>query len=152
MGHVEEPMRVVLIDHALYRMGLRLFLESAPDCEVVGEAGSANEAFEIIGARAPDVVVVDAVLPGLRGAGAIRKMRRRAPGVHILILTEHGRIRDVVTAVGAGARGYALKGDSSEEILHAVRTVQRGRLYLAPALAPPRAPDVSFAQAARASL
>ena len=135
-------MRIVLVDHALYRVGLRLLLESAAGLEVVGEASGPEEAFHVIAGRVPDLAIVDTALPGLRGTRALRSIGRRAPKVRILILTEHGSIRDVVAAIGAGVRGYALKGDSSQEILHAVRTVQQDRLYLAPSIAPPRRPSV----------
>jgi DNA-binding NarL/FixJ family response regulator len=133
-------LRIVLLDHELYRVGLRRVLEAWPDCEVVGEAGTARAAFEVIGALCPDVVVIDTVLRGLRSASAIRKIQRCAPGVRVLVLTEHGRIRDVAVAMAAGASGYALKGDDIDEIRYAVHRVHLGRLYLSPALDSDRDP------------
>jgi len=127
-------LRIVLIDHPVYRLGLRLLLQTRSGFDVVGEAGSAPEARRIVSSVAPDLVVVDAAVPGMRGRSAIRKIRRCAPGVRVLILTEHGRIEDVVAAMNGGASGYALKGDSNDEILHAFQRLRSGRLYLAPGL------------------
>jgi len=127
-------MRVVLLDHELYRLGLRRMLETFGDCEVVGEASTARAGLKLIAAFEPDVVVVDPVLRGFRSGSAIRKIRASAPGARVMILTEHGRVRDVATAMAAGASGYALKGDSIDEILRAVERVHLGRLYLSPSL------------------
>ena len=140
-------MRIVLLDHELYRLGLRRVLEAFPDCEVVGEAGTARDAFEVIAALCPDVVVVDTVLRGLRSASAIRKIQRCAPGVRVLVLTEHGSIRDVAVAMAAGAGGYALKGESIDEIRYAVHRVHLGRLYLSPALDSDRDPTFDHTRA-----
>jgi DNA-binding NarL/FixJ family response regulator len=133
-----------LIDHELYRVGLRLILEPVHDCEVIGESGAALRAFEVVAQLAPDVVVIDPVLRGLRGTGAIRTIRRCAPGVRILVLTELGRLRDVVDAIGEGASGYALKDEENDAILHALRQVHLGRLYLSPGLDLRRDPDLSL--------
>ena len=127
-------MTIVLVDHAFYRLGLRLMLETCPGFGVVGEAGTAGDALRVISAVAPDLAVVDLRLPALRGMSAIRKIRRCVPGVRVLVLTEHGRTDDVVAAFKAGASGYALKGDSNDEILQAFHALRSGRRYLAPSL------------------
>ena len=127
-------MTIVLIDHAFYRLGLRLMLKTHSGFEVVGEAGTGSEALRIVADVAPDLAVVDLRLPGLRGPSAIRKIRLCAPGVRVLVLTEHGRTEDVVAAVNAGASGYALKGDDNDEILQAFQQLRCGRGYLAPSL------------------
>jgi DNA-binding NarL/FixJ family response regulator len=134
-------LRIVLLDHELYRLGLRRVLEAFSDCEVVGEAGTARAGFKLISTVGPDVVVIDPALRGLGSGNAIRKIRGCAPGVRVLVLTEHGRVRDVAMAIASGASGYALKGDSLDEILNAVHRVHLGRLYLSPGLDPGR--DVS---------
>ena len=127
-------MTIVLVDHVFYRLGLRLMLKTHSGFEVVGEAGTAADALRIIAAVAPDLAVVDCRLPDLRGARAIRTIRQCAPGVRVVVLTEHGRTVDVVAAFNNGASGYALKGDSNDEILQAFHQVHDGRLYLAPSL------------------
>lgn len=134
-------MRVLLLDHELFRLGLRLFLEAASDCDVVGEASTVRDALRIVGAAEPDVVVLDTALLGLRAVSAIRKIRHCRSDIRVLVLTEHGLPRDVVVAMTAGASGYALKGDDNREILAAIRRVSAGGLYLSPAidLGPPYA-------------
>ncbi len=143
-------MRVVLLDHELYRLGLRRMLETFADCEVVGEASTPRAALKLIAAFEPDVVVVDSALRGFRSGSAIRKIRASAPRARVLILTEHGRVRDVATAMSAGASGYALKGDSIDEILRAVQRVHLGRLYLSPSLDSDRDVTADYAHAAAA--
>jgi len=144
-------MRVVLLDHELYRLGLRRMLETFGECEVVGEASTPRAALKLIAAFEPDVVVMDTALRGLKSGSAIQKIRGRAPGARVLILTEHGRVRDVATAMAAGASGYALKGGSIDEILRAVQRVHLGRLYLSPSLDSDRdvRPDWAHEQAAQ---
>ena len=127
-------MQVVLLDHELYRLGLRLILEASSDCEVVAEASTMRDALTVVSALEPDVVVVDTTLLGLRAATAIRKLRHCRSSIRVLVLTEHGFPRDVVVAMTAGASGYALKGDDNREILAAIRRVGAGGLYLSPAI------------------
>jgi DNA-binding NarL/FixJ family response regulator len=110
-------------------------LEGSPEYEVVGEGSTARDAFGILGTVAADLVVLDSVLPGFGGALIIQAIRRRAPAVRVLILSDNCAVRDAAEAMAAGAAGYALKGDGVEEILRAFAQIRRGRRYVAPALA-----------------
>ena len=116
-----------------------LYLTAETVCELLQLLASAQPGV-------PLTVVLDNVLPGLPGPSAIRKIRRCAPGVRVLILTERARDRDVAAALIAGASGYALKGDSKEEILRAIWQIQRGRLYLGPGVHPHIELNLGFAQ------
>ena len=127
-------MKIVLLDHELYRMGLRLILTAVPGCDVVGEAGTERDALDVVSTAAPDVIIMDTVLPGLQGAEGVKAIRDRAPGARILILTDERRISAAADAMTAGAAGYAMKGDSNAEICRALERVQAGRIYVAPAL------------------
>ena len=127
-------MKIVLLDHELYRMGVRLILDAAPGCGIVGEAGTEPDALTVVDAAAPDIVIMDTVLPGLRGAEGIKAIRGRARAARILILTDDGSITSAAEAMTAGAAGYALKGDSIGEIRRAIEQVRAGRIYVAPAL------------------
>jgi len=129
-------LRVVLLDHDIYRVGVRQMLRTVVEHEVVGEASAPQAALEIVTAAAADVVVLDPILWGRRGAAPIHVIRRCAPHSRIFVLTEDGPIRNVVDALTAGATGYALKGDSVEEILDGLRQVKEGQRYLAPTLIP----------------
>src|SRR4051812_40278531 len=129
-------MKIVLIDdHHLFRVGVRHILDTIPDCNVVGEASRARDAFALVDAERPDVVVLDVALPGMDGVVATRELRRRAPATRVLILTVHDQPRDVRDAFLAGAGGYALKSEEPAALVRALHAVMRDERYLAPALA-----------------
>ena len=128
--------KVLLVDdHPLLRAGIRQILTATSEFLVVGEAGRARDAFVLIDAEEPDVVLMDVALPGMDGVIATREIRRRAARTRVLILTVHDQITDVLDALNAGATGYALKTDDTETLLEALRTVAKGDRYLAPAIA-----------------
>jgi DNA-binding NarL/FixJ family response regulator len=128
-------MRIVLVeDHPFFRLGVRVLLRGVPEYQVVGEAGTAREAFHLIDTVRPDVVLMDIVLPGLDGVVATREIIRRSPAVKVLIVSAHNDLRDVSDALAAGAIGYALKSETTEALLHALALVGRGKRYLAPEL------------------
>jgi two-component system invasion response regulator UvrY len=125
---------VIVDDHDMLRLGLRDYLASLPGFEMVGEARTAREAFRIIEALRPDVVVMDIAMPGLDGIVATREILRRVPQIRVLIFSAHGHIHDVKDAVDAGALAYALKSDQPEELTRALESVSRGLPYLSPSL------------------
>jgi DNA-binding NarL/FixJ family response regulator len=128
-------VKVLLVDdHALFRVGVRRLLTGAPEYQIVGEAATAAEAFEIVDRIAPDVVLMDLVLSEDDGIQATREIVRRAPKARVLILSAHDQIGDVMAAFAAGAAGYALKEEIADALLEALRTVGRGARYVAPAL------------------
>jgi DNA-binding NarL/FixJ family response regulator len=130
-------MRIFIIDdEPIVRAGLRQIFSSEADVVIVGEAGSAREAFQSIQIATPDVVVVDLVLPGMDGTAATRDLRHRVPQARILVLTIHGRLRDVQDVFAAGALGFALKTEPVGSLVAALRTVAKGQRYVTPTLAP----------------
>jgi DNA-binding NarL/FixJ family response regulator len=129
-------VRVILVeDHPLLRLGVRELLRNAPGYEVVGEAGSARAAFQLIESARPDVVLMDIVLPGMDGVVATREILRRRPEVKVLIVSGHDEVQDVRDALAAGAVGYVLKAESADTLLQALAQVGRGERYIAPSLA-----------------
>lgn len=132
---MNEPIDVVLVeDHPTFRFGLRMRLEAEPDITVVGEAGTAEEALELVATTAPDVAVVDLHLPGVDGIELIRRLAVAAPRVATLVLT---MLSDdsVTAAVRAGARGYLLKDAEPGRIVAAVRAVAAGESVFSGAVA-----------------
>lgn len=126
-------MKLILVDdHSLFREGLRVVLGTQPDLEVVGEAASATDAYPLIEQHQPDVVVLDVSLPGCDGFAATREILRRVPSCAVLVLTMHVREEYAARALSAGATGYALKDQATDEVVHAIRTVAKKELYLAP--------------------
>ncbi|EWS80943.1 transcriptional regulator [Brachybacterium phenoliresistens] len=130
------PWRVVVVDdHELLRRGLRLVLETIDDLAVVGEAADGHEALAVIAARAPDVVITDARMPGLDGLGLVRACTTAHPGLPLLVLTTFEDAALVRALVDAGAAGYLLKDIAPDRLAESVRAVAVGGLVLDPRIA-----------------
>lgn len=129
-------IRVLVVDdHPVVRQGLVAVLGDEPDLTVVGAAGSAHEAVAAAGRERPDVVLLDLELPAGDGAAAIPALRAASPGCEVLVFTAYATEERVLAALRAGARGYLLKGASTEEISRGIRIVHQGGSYLAPRIA-----------------
>lgn len=128
-------IRVLLVDdHAVVRSGLRLILEAEEDIEVVAEAENGNRAvFEAI-ASAPDVVVMDLVMPEKSGLEALPAVLQSVPATKVLVLSMQDDARYIRDAFEAGASGYVLKEAADTEVVTAVRAVARGEQYVHPSL------------------
>ncbi|OZI72056.1 response regulator [Bordetella genomosp. 12] len=132
-----SPTRILLIDdHALVRDGLKLHLESHPDCVVVGEADHAQAALDLLARCAPeampDLVLLDLYMRGIDGLELARLLHERYPQTAVLILSMHDNMEYMLQAVRAGARGYLLKDEPAEDILTAIEAVMAGRSYFSP--------------------
>jgi two-component system nitrate/nitrite response regulator NarL len=125
---------VVIEDHVLFRSGLLRLLENA-GIRVVGEASTAEAAFDLVQRQAPDVVLVDLGLPRMSGHDAIRHLRRIAPASQVLVLTISADENDVIAAVLAGACGYLLKDARAEDIVAGVRAAAAGESMVSPRMA-----------------
>jgi DNA-binding NarL/FixJ family response regulator len=122
---------MVVDDHEVVREGLAALFRRAPDLDLVGAFGSAEQALGEVRALSPDVVVLDQRLPGMSGAVACGEFLRLLPSVAVVILTSAPN-RDVLLAsLEAGARGFLLKGSSADELVQALRTVAAGGCVLA---------------------
>ncbi|MGH2993521.1 MAG: response regulator [Solirubrobacterales bacterium] len=126
-------MRILIADdHGIVRSGLRLLLEREPDIEVVGEASDGVEAREKAISERPDLAILDVKMPGLTGLQATREIREQVPEVAVLILSMHDDERYLFEALKAGASGYVLKRQADQDLLDAVRAVERGEPFLTP--------------------
>ncbi len=122
-----EPIRVLIADdHAVVRRGLRLFLDLQEDIAVVGEAADGDEALARAAELAPDVVVMDLVMPGVDGIQATRRLRESSPPTRVLVLSSFADEERVLPALRAGAAGYLTKDSGPAELAQAIRTVHRG--------------------------
>jgi DNA-binding NarL/FixJ family response regulator len=122
-------------DHAVVREGLRAFLELQDGLEVVGEAADGEQALEAAARLAPDVILMDLVMPRLDGVGAMQQLRRRAPETRVIVLTSFLDDERLMRAVEAGADGYLLKDAEPAELARAIRTAHAGGALIAPAAA-----------------
>jgi NarL family two-component system response regulator LiaR len=128
-----QPIRVIIVDdHAMLRRGLRFFLTSFDDLELVGEASSGKEAIRICGQLAPDVVLMDMVMGDMDGAEATQVIRDHDPSIQVLALTSFQEKDLIEGALQAGAIGYLLKNVSAQDLAHAIREAHAGRSTLAP--------------------
>jgi len=128
-----SPIRILLVDdHAVVRSGLSAFLLAFDDLELVGEAGSGEEAVRLCAQVAPDVVLMDLVMPGMDGAQATKAIRAECPQVQVVALTSFKENELVQGALEAGAIGYLLKNVSADELADAIRKAHAGRATLAP--------------------
>jgi DNA-binding NarL/FixJ family response regulator len=126
-------LRLVLVDdHQVVRLGLRALLTGEPDITVVGEAGTAAEAIQVVSRVEPDIVLMDIRLPDQSGITACQQVRQRWPAVQVLMLTSFADEELVLEAISAGAAGYVLKQLGNDDLLRAVRAVGRGDAVLDP--------------------
>jgi two-component system response regulator NreC len=124
-------IRVVVVDdHTLMRQGLVGLLDEDPDLVVVGQAGDASSALDIIEETRPNVVLMDVGLPGVSGLELTVHVKRIVPDIRVLVLTMYEREDYLFEALQAGASGYVLKGADIQDLLTAVRTVARGETYV----------------------
>ncbi|MEZ5145092.1 MAG: response regulator transcription factor [Acidimicrobiales bacterium] len=130
MGSLQAVRVVVADDHPIWRSGLRADLGET--FHVVGEAGDADEAIEVIGRTTPDLVVCDLHMPK---GGGIKVARTCAEDVPIVMLTVSEAERDLLDAVAAGARGYLVKSTAPDELRRALWRAAQGEPVFSPALA-----------------
>lgn len=128
-----DPIRVLLADdHAVLRAGLRVLLNNEPDITVVGEAGDGERALAAIASLQPDVVVLDLMMPKVKGLDIIEKIVQDYPQTRILVLTMHTETQYIRHVIKAGGAGYVLKSSADTELIEAIRVIAAGRSYLAP--------------------
>ena len=121
-------------DHTIVRKGLCAILSDESDIEVVAEAVDGREAVRLTEQLQPDVVVMDFSMPGLNGLEATRQIKQIISAVKVLILTRHTNKEYIYNILQAGASGYLVKKSAPEELIAAIRAVERGDSYLDPSI------------------
>ena len=117
-------------DYGVVRDGLKALINAQPGMRVVGEAGNGHAAYRSIVQLCPDVAVMDLSMPGLGGAQVTEQLKRSCPDVKVVALTVHEDESYLRGLLEAGAVGYILKRSAAEELIHAIRTVAAGGVYL----------------------
>jgi DNA-binding NarL/FixJ family response regulator len=132
----DAAIRVMICDdHALFRRGLMMVLESEDGIEVVGEAEDGDDAIRRAEEIAPDVVLMDVRMPKASGIEATQAIAEAVPSARILMLTVSDEEDDLYDAIKAGAAGYLLKEISIEEVASAIRSVMSGQSLISPSMA-----------------
>jgi DNA-binding NarL/FixJ family response regulator len=137
----DETIGVLVVDdHDVVRRGLRAFLDSEPDIEVVGEAEGGAQALELLASiesegRRPDVIVMDLQMAPIDGIESTRRVRALYNDIEVVALTSFAEEERVHAALEAGASGYVLKDSDAEDVAAAVRAAHRGELPIDPVVA-----------------
>ena len=134
-GGAEQHVRIFLLDdHEVVRRGIAELLSAVPGFEIVGEAGTVEQALARVMAAKPDVAVLDARLPDGSGIDVCREIRSALPDTYCLILTSYDDQDAVLSSVLAGASGYVLKEVRTSGLVDAIRQVALGRSLIDPAV------------------
>jgi two-component system response regulator NreC len=125
------PIRLLLADdHEIVRAGLRMLLQAQPDMEIVAEAGGGAEAVSLAKLHEPDIVLMDVAMPDLSGVEATRQLKACCPSIAVLALTIHEEEGYLFEMLDAGASGYIPKRAAPDDLLHAIRAVHRGEVFV----------------------
>ncbi|QIM16708.1 response regulator transcription factor [Leucobacter insecticola] len=131
----QDPLRVVVVDdQPLERAGIALILDSDDSIEVVGEAGSGEDALDAVARQKPDIVLMDVRMPGMGGIEATRRITERDPGVRVIVLTTFDLDEAAFGSLRAGASAFLLKSIRPAALVDAVQTVAAGSAVAAPSL------------------
>ena len=126
-------IRILIVDdHAVVRQGIKMFLALDDELEVVGEAANGEEAIRRAHELAPDVVLMDLLMPQMDGIAATKVIRRELPDVEVIALTSVLEDKAVYEAVRAGAIGYLLKDTQADELCRAIKAAAAGQVQLSP--------------------
>jgi NarL family two-component system response regulator LiaR len=127
----QTKIRVLIVDdHAVVRQGIRTFLETALDLEVIGAAEGGAQAVRLAEEFKPDVALVDMVMPGLDGVETTRAIRSASPQTQVIIFTSYHEDAHIFPAIRAGALSYLMKDAAPNEIAEAIRKAARGEAVL----------------------
>src|SRR5436190_5125878 len=131
-----RKISVLLVDdHTVVRQGLRALLSAEEDMEVKGEAENGRQAVVLAKKLIPDVIVMDVAMPLLNGLEATRQILKALPSSKVLVLTSYGDDECVQQLMQAGASGYLIKQTAANDLLKAIREVQRGNAFFSPSIA-----------------
>lgn len=123
---------LVVDDHSVVRQGLQMFLRLDPDLEVVGEASNGVEAVNMARELAPDVILMDILMPKMDGIEATTVIRGELPDTEVIALTSVLEDERVFAAIRAGAIGYLLKDTEADQLCYAIKAAAAGQVQLSP--------------------
>lgn len=121
---------LLIDDHPIVRQGISQLLSTQPDLEVIGEAGTPEQARELVARLNPELVLLDLSLSGGSGLNLLRELKESAPGLQILVLSMHDEATYAERALRAGASGYVMKEAATDVLIDALNIVRQGGIYL----------------------
>ena len=130
------PISILIVDdHEVVRNGIRAYLETLPEFNVVGEAASGEETIKMAGDLIPDVVLMDLVMPGMDGIETTREVKKISPRTQIVVLTSYHEDEHIFPALKAGAISYVLKDMKMDKLVETIQSAIRGEVTLHPLVA-----------------
>jgi two-component system, NarL family, response regulator LiaR len=133
---VSDPISILIVDdHAVVRRGARAYLEAQSDFIVVGDVGSGGEAVLLAADLAPDVMLMDLLMPGMDGVQATRLVKQKSPCSQVIVLTSYHEDEHIFPAIRAGALSYLLKDISLPDLADAIRKASHGEVAMHPHIA-----------------
>ena len=133
---MNSPISVLIVDdHEIVRRGIRAYLETQPDFNVIGEAASGEEAIQMALNLVPDVVLMDLILPGMDGVESTRRIKSLSPRTQIVVLTSYHEDEHIFPALKAGATAYILKDIRMDRLAEALHKAVNGEVTLHPRVA-----------------
>lgn len=136
MNSSSKKIKVVLAeDHHVVRSAFAALLMQEPDIEIVGEVANSADILDTVKTSEPNVLILDAHMPGGKVITVAKQLREKLPDVRIVVLSAYEQSEYIVGLVRAGAAGYVLKHDSSDMLVRAVRAVSQGEEWLSPRVA-----------------
>jgi NarL family two-component system response regulator LiaR len=131
-----EPISILLVDdHEVVRNGVRAYLDTIADFQVVGEAASGEEAVSLVSDLIPDIVLLDLILPGMDGVETTRRIKKISPRTQVVVLTSYHEDVHIFPALKAGAISYILKDMKMDKLVDALRRAAQGEVTLHPRVA-----------------
>ncbi len=131
-----NPMSILIVDdHEVVRKGIRAYLETLPEFQVVGEAISGEEAVELVGELIPDIVLLDLIMPGMDGVEATRRIKQISPRTQVVVLTSYHEDIHIFPALKAGAIAYLLKDMKMDKLVEVLHRALQGEVTLHPRVA-----------------
>ncbi|MHB8092355.1 MAG: response regulator transcription factor [Syntrophales bacterium] len=121
-------------DHAMFREGLRLLLDTNPEISVVGGAGDGRETVRQVSSLCPNIVLMDIAMPILNGIEATAQIKEACPATNIIMLSMYSTAEHIFRAFKAGAKGYLLKESAGADVIQAIMSVHAGKSYLCQSL------------------
>jgi DNA-binding NarL/FixJ family response regulator len=126
----EKKKIIIIDDHALFREGLKAIISRKSQYEIIGEAGNAREALNLVRELKPDLILLDIALPDRNGVDLTKEIRNAFPEIRILIVSMHNKIDYIMKTFQAGASGYVVKESASEKLLQGIDCVLNGEIFM----------------------